>query len=499
LGTEVVVEGISKPLPKLLIDEAFHELVANFAIYLDQYPMASIEYDGRLLAPDLLRKSLREYESEDLKLSTGDTIRISLVISEWKIELDRAIYLCDADGFAIEKVAPNVHTPGYNFTAYVRSTVIRQLFEESGSLALAEMDPVVQQLLEYARERIRGRFREVSAGAAAELVKQWKEEKAYPYSGEPSGPVEVVERQVFDVLALNVNEFLPGFEKGSPATRRFQFRLLRQALEESPKALQKILEEVIQLPTEKLEQLASLLEETTLTAIINAAAEVAERLDFIAALESLLFDHKKRLKERSQLHKLLEPRTWLFGEGYALMVSDQSLTKVLQKHIRLLGREEPAPKPVVRPDGSIGIVDLMFSRSMQSGADNRREHLIIELKRPTQKIDQKALTQIEEYAFAVAEDERFHGTNTHWIFLAVSNELDDHVKRRARLKDKPPGLVYEGVDMPLTIWAKTWSEIIRDCRDRMLFFQERLQYAPDDEAALARLEAMHKNLGLPGV
>jgi hypothetical protein len=43
---------------------------------------------------------------------------------------------------------------------------------------------------------------------------------------------------------------------------------------------------------------------------------VAQRLEFLSALEAMLFDPdlKKNFKERSQLHKILEENTWLFGE-----------------------------------------------------------------------------------------------------------------------------------------------------------------------------------------
>jgi hypothetical protein len=63
-------------------------------------------------------------------------------------------------------------------------------------------------------------------------------------------------------------------------------------------------------------ELAALLQETTLSAIITAAKTVVDRLKFIAALESIVFDPetKGRLKERSQLHKILAENTWIFGE-----------------------------------------------------------------------------------------------------------------------------------------------------------------------------------------
>jgi len=84
------------------------------------------------------------------------------------------------------------------------------------------------------------------------------------------------------------------------------------------------------------------------------------------------------------------------------------------------------------------------------------------------------------------------------VFWAVSNEMDGVVEGLSRQKHKPPGLYYESDVMPLTIWVKSWGEIIREAQDRMQFFKDGLEYSPDDETALERLRTIHRELGLPG-
>jgi hypothetical protein len=76
---------------------------------------------------------------------------------------------------------------------------------------------------------------------------------------------------------------------------------------------------------------------TDLSGIISAATLVADRLKFLEALRFVLFDYEARekLRERSQLHKILEQNTWIFGEEYNLWASDNSdndLTTVLKAH-----------------------------------------------------------------------------------------------------------------------------------------------------------------------
>ena len=79
---------------------------------------------------------------------------------------------------------------------------------------------------------------------------------------------------------------------------------MRRAIERSPTELQRILDEVLRLPKRKQKELA----------------EVADRLKFLEALRFILFDYEARekLRERSQLHKILEQNTWIFGEEYNL-------------------------------------------------------------------------------------------------------------------------------------------------------------------------------------
>lgn len=134
----------------------------------------------------------------------------------------------------------------------------------------------------------------------------------------------------------------------------------------------------------------------------------------------------------------------------------------------------------------------MLSRRIPHPRADQREHLIIELKRPTQVIDSGVVDQIESYAFAVADDERFKDTDTRWVFWAVSNDVAANVRRRARQPNRPAGLLYDDKDRRLSIWVKSWGEILEECRGRLQFFQDHLEYSPDDEGALARLQQMHE-------
>lgn len=102
-----------------------------------------------------------------------------------------------------------------------------------------------------------------------------------------------------------------------------------------------------------------------------------------------------------------------------------------------------------------------------------------------------ALAQIESYAYAVAADERFRDTETRWEFWLISNEMDEQVQWRARQKGKPSGLTYEADDGRTRIWVKSWGQIIQECKARLKFYEDHLQYQPDYESALQYLRKRH--------
>lgn len=120
------------------------------------------------------------------------------------------------------------------------------------------------------------------------------------------------------------------------------------------------------------------------------------------------------------------------------------------------------------------------------------DYLIVELKRPTKKIDSEVLSQIESYAMAVANDERFHGIKTRWTFIAVSNELDEFAKRKANQRDWPRGKVYDDAGLNITVWAKPWADIINDARSRLRFFSKQLSYEASRDSAKAYLKRAHE-------
>ena len=496
MGTTVIVSQVWDDLPNLEHARVREELTEVLALYLRKYPSVQITYLGARVSPDLIEDRSTVISMEPIEIDGTIVDDIELEIVEWERPTSRSLYLCDDEGFTLSRTAPHIHAPGFHFTAYLRTSFFRTIED---SLSLGEAHPGLQLVLDAAKTHLRNHFRARSADQVREQVVSWRESDVYPYAGEPQDAVEKAERQVFDVLAYNVAQYMPTFAAADKGTQRFSFKLLRQAIEENPESLRRILVDVLELPPESQDELAGLLERTSLAGMITAAKEVTDRLSFLRGLELLVFnpESKKQLLERAQLHRILAEEAWVFGEEFRLTLDDQSLTEVLKKHEAILRRELPETvsdnlsvedlPEVLREDGSRGIVDLMLSRRVPQGREEEREHLVVELKRPSQTINSAVAQQIRSYAFAVQRDERFRDTKTRWEFWAVSNRITDQV--RWEMEDRPNRILKKSDN--LTVRVVTWGELLETCRARLTFFQERLRYVPDDEDAVGHLRALY--------
>ncbi|MEV0346800.1 hypothetical protein AB0H88_13615 [Nonomuraea sp. NPDC050680] len=119
-----------------------------------------------------------------------------------------------------------------------------------------------------------------------------------------------------------------------------------------------------------------------------------------------------------------------------------------------------------------------------------REHLIVELKAPKVKIGQAEVAQIKSYAEAIVSDPQFRDTRVSWDFWVVSTEMAEIVRRDASAPNRPPGCIAEW-EGGVRIWARTWSEIIDDCEDRLHFYRDRLNHDPATEHAVEYLQRVH--------
>ncbi len=488
-GVTLTISEVHKDYRSLTSDAGLQELTEIFALYLADYKNAQITVHGTRIDPSAAIASQGSINLSDV-VDDVKAYPVRLEIIEWRSATNRTLYLCNEKGFPLTRVERRFHIGAFQFSAYVKSEYIAKLQKE-GTLEVAEMNPQMVAVADEAQKAIREYFRKRAAMEARTVVEEWKETQIYPYEGEATTRIEEAERQVFDIVAVTTSQYLQDFSTAPQKDKAFHLRLLRQAIEKSPEELQLILGEVLKLPKRKQEELAELLRDVSLSAIISAAKIVADRLQFLTGLEAILFDadNKKRLKERSQLHRIIAQNCWLFGEEFNLSVDDKSLTEVLRKHRKLLGDDTVIDEPVRHVSQERGIVDLMFSRAIRRHKADELTHLVVELKAPKVKIDEKEVTQTEKYAISVMKDERFRSLNTTWVFWVISDDYGEYAEYRMKKSagsTANTGKIHEADNV--SIWVKTWAQVLEENRTRLQFFQERLEYEADKGASLKHLQ-----------
>ena len=125
----------------------------------------------------------------------------------------------------------------------------------------------------------------------------------------------------------------------------------------------------------------------------------------------------------------------------------------------------------------------MLSKAIRQHRANALTHLVVELKAPNVKIDNDEVMQVEQYAFSVMKDERFRSVNTTWAFWAISDDLGDYATHRMRDDN---GLIHTKDNV--SIYVKTWAQVLDENRARLQFFQEKLEYQADKEASFKHLQ-----------
>jgi hypothetical protein len=478
-GTTVLIEQIVEPPTGLGGETPVDKLTGTFGLYLQNFN-AHLIFDGDEVDPEKLQAHRDEYS---IPVEGADDALLTVI--EWNRKVARGLFLCDEHGTPLAEQPPGIQAAGFDFTAYVAWTG----FAKDGELTLADLGHGdTKAVLEAARDELRKHFSRRADERTREQIEEWKSENVYPFRTDPETPAEEATQEVFDVVALAASNVVNASDQNG---RRLSLRLLREALESDPGSLHHVLQEVLDLPQDRLDELSELLQATPLTALIATSKEIANRLEFLRGLEELVIpkDVAKLVKERSQLHRILASETWIFGEEYSLAADDETLTTALKRHIQILGREDLAVDgEVTDHEGRRQVVDLMLARSLEQHR-NRREHLVVELKAPSVPVGDTEAGQIKKYAAAVAADDRFNKIDVEWDFVVISTRVAGTVEMDRESSDRPEGQIFNSNG--IRVWVRTWAEVIEAAKHRLKFVKDHLGYQPDEKRALEYLRKTH--------
>lgn len=249
---------------------------------------------------------------------------------------------------------------------------------------LIEMDGGFAQLRDLALERIRSFGERLHSERKRAFIERAREEEFYPYRTVPRDPVVNVQRAVYDVVLEKLNESV-NVESMTKKQQEVVFRLLKRSLDNEN--VLEVLYEVARLSDEDMEKFRKVLERTTLDSIIKLSSEVTNRLTFLDILQQLVYGPEaKHFKERSQLHRILEPHCWMFGPQFHLATSDQSFREVIRQHRIKEGLESIRDAQLQNISGINDIPDLFLAATRDFPVEPKHHHVLVELKAPSMSL-----------------------------------------------------------------------------------------------------------------
>lgn len=492
-GTVVSIDNIFQRAEWFFTRERSSELARVFAPYLNKYRAVSVVYDDQQIDVTKIVSGSSEARLGPYTLSSGKKVQADLEIIEWNMALGRALYLCDETGFTLSERAPEVRAPGFDFGAYLKSSHFGEL--QNGSLADMDMEEGLVKLVKEAREHLSAHFRKKEREKASSLIEKWKNEEVYPFGDNEVSPVTKQAKRIFNMCAVTINDHAKGFDEQSRMTKALSFRLLREAIEERPQEISRLLSEVLNLSKEKQKQFSLLLDRTKLSDILDAVSFVEHRISTAIGLRSLVCSDETRstMKERQHIHQIVERNSWLFGEQFTLGQSESSLTNALREHLRQLKMDTRVLEPVLVSGGKNARIDLLLCQSNKRSGRDDDHHLIVELKRASKSLSYGDFGQLLKYASAIMKDTRYHKTNVEWSFWLVGTDVAGDLDPLVNSNDRAPGCAHIFKEGNGKVWIKTWGQLLHDCISRHQFVRDKLNIAITDDEAVHYLDEIYPN------
>ena len=490
-GLQVTIHNVNpKNADQAVKQSNRSELEERFASYWIAYPHFKIFFNGQELE---FRSIIKNTAQEDVVFEReGVEHRFTIKIIEWTFDNKRKTYLCNKDGIPFLEVNIGLRS-SIPISVFIQSEYIESL-HRGNTIDFWENDEMVGEVYKrskaFAREYIRKRVHFYSK----EFIDELKQKNLYPYRGEAENVVEETKRQVFDIVALQIHEFLPSFNEQDDKSKKLTLALISEALENDPKHLHKILAEVIGLPAEKREEFSDLLEHTSLSSIIDTMTEIKNRLHFLSGLEQIIYNPELHdgFKERKHLHKIIVHETWIFGDQYAYGVDDVTLKNVLKAYLRdALGRDDFEEVVESEDNSDLQTIPDVCLWSQYSMGTAGVENLVVELKKPSVDAGLTEKGQIESYAAKVSNDARFPKDGTRWKFILITKDVKRELDPFMRQQNRSYGHILQTDNCDVFILP--WGRLISEAKHRLQFIKEKLNInLIENEQGLAYIKSKYK-------
>lgn len=329
---------------------------------------------------------------------------------------------------------------------------------------------------------------EVKQQTFSDVLNQLFENDSYPFKQQPKTPLEEAKVTAFNAvlgaLAFDNPALITPKKK---AILQMVFPLLARLMS-GDALLGDNIDRLLELDNDHSNKFNRVFSRIKLSSIIDRYNRIQHRYAFLETLNKLVHvsEYSEELKERTQLHKIVEQEIWIFGPEYEqrnLITSDKSLTTLLREHVvrddiffdapSEQGKLETINEFIENNKDNVEkclqkIPDLVLAKRVKTDfSDNSTQFLVIELKRPTVKIDKTCRDQARDVFTGILNGTKGGGLlidDTHrWRYCLVSTGIADELipefGENHHLEVKMGG--------KYVIDVLKWTSIIEDARKRL--------------------------------
>ncbi|MBF0242520.1 MAG: type I restriction enzyme HsdR N-terminal domain-containing protein, partial [Desulfamplus sp.] len=181
------------------------------------------------------------------------------------------------------------------------------------------------------------------------------------------------------------------------------------------------------------------------------------------------------------LHKIIEKNLWIFGEQYndtPVLFSDKSLKNnltALRKELFDYELSEKDENIIDIEDNNLkNITDLFFFNEKILDTQ-KQEVMVVELKRPSCKINQKELNQLDRYKFNLEKNAKF-SKEIYFKLILISSDFSDFAASKIGTQDKSNPFLYDITkDKKIELYVYKWSELIHSNKRRLSYLSNILK------------------------
>ncbi len=482
IGTKVVLYNINKMID---IEVLKKYLVLEFGWYLKLYDNKVLKLNGKIIdyKDNVVDQDCFELEDKE------NCQKFNIEYIQWNEKINEEYsryYFINSNGEERFKETTTLNKKGDSFyhSIYVKGKIFDDFYisknDIDGQTVINDGYSKSSKEFKYLKKEIdkylKSKRKPYLSIVAQNLIENYKREDIFPKYNDKNVMEKFKHEELENLVSIVCEKEPKIFSQLNKEQKKTLVRLFDLIIENGDTdSLYKILDQVIELDDDERDELAMLLDKSSLSNITKTIKLIHDRYKTVAELKELVFNPDLKADEVHHLQKVIENHFWLFGEEYSLVTAEEpNFEEALRRYLYIL--EDSEEKVEIESENKRKQMDIFaIRRNINVG---KIQNIVVELKHPTNiRLGKKQLDQVILYMNTILKEKRFNNHDEQWNFYLVGTEFDDTGYIESCMKNvkekNENSLVWE-VDN-YKIYVKKWSEVFSEFELKHNFIQEKLQ------------------------